>query len=196
MGGDRLREGGRAWRFGCIPYLVKSMLASASASALQLRPKLCVSSNIWHREVGWKNQAQLSLKTNFEMYGYRMNESLSRVFNIGSQNKVNCFFAFFKIRLEAKFAKSYDDQNHCYVVISFEFWLRQSIFTHVTSIYANLFGTKESFYVRKKFNSDRIGLGHQHGGCYVITLNDLADSSATTTTATTPFFLKHDKFTA
>ena len=132
-----------------IPYLVKSMLASASASALQLRPKLCVSSDIWHREVGWKNQAQLSLKTNFEMYGYRMNESLSRVFNIGSQNKVNCFVFFF-IRLEAKFAKSYDDQNHCYVVISFVFWLRQSIFTHLTSIYANLFGTKESFYVRKK----------------------------------------------
>ena len=25
---------------------------------------------------------------------YRMNESLSRVFNIGSQNKVNCFFVF------------------------------------------------------------------------------------------------------
>ena len=51
-----------------------------------------------------------------------MNESLSRVFNIGSQNKVNCFvFVFFFIRLEAKFAKSYDDQNHCYVVISFVF---------------------------------------------------------------------------
>ena len=148
MGGDRLREGGRAWRFGCIPYLVKSMLASASV--LQLRPKLCVSSDIWHREVGWKNQAQLSLKTNFEMYGYRMNESLSRVFNIGSQNKVNCFFFFYFIRLEAKLAKSYDDQNHCYVVISFVFWLRQSIFTHLTSIYANLSGTKESFYVRKK----------------------------------------------
>ena len=31
----------------------------------------------------------------------------SRVFNIGSQNRVNFFFF---IKLEAKFAKSYDDQ--------------------------------------------------------------------------------------
>ena len=30
-------------------------------------------------------------------------------------------------------------------------------------------GTKESFYIRKEFNSYRIGLGHQHG-CHFIVL--------------------------
>ena len=29
-------------------------------------------------------------------------------------------------------------------------------------------GTKESFYIRKEFNSHRIGLGHQHGRRFIV----------------------------
>ena len=29
-------------------------------------------------------------------------------------------------------------------------------------------GTKESVCIRKEFNSHRIGLGHQHGGCFIV----------------------------
>ena len=29
-------------------------------------------------------------------------------------------------------------------------------------------GTKESVYIRKEFNSHRIGLGHQHGGRFIV----------------------------
>ena len=42
-----------------------------------------------------------------------------------------------------------------------------SIFTHVSSIYANLLETEESFYITKEFNSYRIGLEHQHGRRFI-----------------------------
>ena len=29
-------------------------------------------------------------------------------------------------------------------------------------------GTKESVCIRKEFNSQRIGLGHQHGRCFIV----------------------------
>ena len=29
-------------------------------------------------------------------------------------------------------------------------------------------GTKESVYIRKEFNSHRIGLGHKHGRCFIV----------------------------
>ena len=29
-------------------------------------------------------------------------------------------------------------------------------------------GTKENFYIRKEFNSHRIGLGHQHGRRFIV----------------------------
>ena len=35
-------------------------------------------------------------------------------------------------------------------------------------IYWNNFGTKESVYVRKEFNSHRIVLGHQHGRIFIV----------------------------
>ena len=38
----------------------------------------------------------------------------------------------------------------------------------MASIYGNLFGTKESIYIRKEFNSHRIGLGHQHGRRFIV----------------------------
>ena len=41
-------------------------------------------------------------------------------------------------------------------------------FTHVVSSCANLLGQKEIFYVRKRFNTKRIGLEHQHGRRYVV----------------------------
>ena len=46
-----------------------------------------------------------------------------------------------------------------------------SVFTHVASIYAKFMGTKEIFYIRKEFNSHRIGLEHQHGRRFIVLEN-------------------------
>ena len=44
-----------------------------------------------------------------------------------------------------------------------------SVFTHVASIYANLWEQKKVFYVRKEFNSHRIcGLEHQYGRRFTV----------------------------
>ena len=32
----------------------------------------------------------------------------------------------------------------------------------------NFIGTKESVFMKKEFNSHRIGLGHQHGRCFIV----------------------------
>ena len=32
----------------------------------------------------------------------------------------------------------------------------------------NFIGTKENVFMKKEFNSHRIGLGHQHGRCFIV----------------------------
>ena len=56
--------------------------------------------------------------------------------------------------------------------------LRQKwiILTHVAGSYANLLRQRK-FYIRKRFNSHKIGLGHQHGRLLIVLghLHDMAE---------------------
>ena len=40
--------------------------------------------------------------------------------------------------------------------------------TRPTSSLANVLELKKSFCIRKRFNSHMIGLGHQHGRCFIV----------------------------
>ena len=54
-----------------------------------------------------------------------------------------------------------------------DFWIVR--FHSVTSCYVNIatYGTKESFYIRKRFNYNQTGLGHQHGHHFFTNMADI-----------------------
>ena len=59
------------------------------------------------------------------------------------------------------------NQNGVQLSFDMEVW---SVLTHMASIYANFYWNKlkESICIRKQFNSQRTGLGHQHGRRFIV----------------------------
>ena len=117
-----------------------------------------------------------ALLTELRLFGYDL-----KVISLPPRGWVNsplfhvsrefCFVKLICRNLDALFSHVRNayiaNQNGVQLSFDMEVW---SVLTHMASIYANFYWNKlkESICIRKQFNSQRTGLGHQHGRRFIV----------------------------